>query len=111
MHLGFGLDVAFVTLLGLRGRVEHRIACRVTDMAVGAGNFVAGVRTIVPSKTHVTLVAGQAHRVLLLDRRRVVAGKGDDRRPLLAAAHPARVRIARAVAGLTLQLAVAKRPT
>ena len=63
MRLDIG--VAGITRFGLRALVEHRILNRMRVVAVGAGDRVDIMRAAGPLLADVTLMALQAHGVLL----------------------------------------------
>jgi hypothetical protein len=68
------------------------------------------VSIAVPAEAGIGLVAVDAQAVLHLDRRICIGAETNRWRSFLAPAYPTRVVSRRSVAGLTLQLSVAKRP-
>ena len=97
--------MAVVAHIRLGRRVLNRITRRMANMTVRAAHLVAGMRTVVPTDADVALMAVQAHAVL---SRYVCLQRSEIRylRALLASTHTTRVRVARSVASLTLQLAM-----
>jgi len=92
----------------LTGGVQNRIAGNVNLMAVGTGNFIVVVAAAMPGHSDTLAVAAETHVILYTDFSFRVCGKTDQGWALLSATHPAGVRTARSVAGLALQLSVAK---
>ena len=103
--------MAVVTDLGLRRGLHHGIAWRMANVAIGAGNFVVVMWPAVPAEADVGIVASKADVILDANLGFLVRAKFDNGRSFLTAPYPRCVRSARAVAGLTLQLSVAKRAT
>jgi len=86
---------------------QHRIACRMTRMAVRTRDIVHVVVITVPAEAGVRLVTIQAQAILYIDWcRGARAEYSPGRRALLPAPHPSRVIARWAVACLALQLPV-----
>lgn len=93
----------------LRRCLPDGVYRRVTSVAVGTGHFVARVSIGMPAETDVALMAGQACAILCFESGAGVRAVYDgNRRPLLSSAHASGMRVAWTMAGLALQLAVAK---
>jgi hypothetical protein len=80
-----------------------------TCVTVGAGDFVDVVRTTVPAKSHIAVVAIQAHAILLADAGFVVRQKGHNFGPFLSTANSGRMLSTRSMTGFALQLAMSER--
>lgn len=95
--------------LRLRRGLHDGIGGRVADVTVRTGNFVAGVHAGMPAKTNVVFVTLETYAVLIFQGCDRARAKMRDSGPFLTPADAARVRIARPVAGLALQLPVPER--
>jgi hypothetical protein len=95
--------------LRLRRRRQDRVTCYVARVAVGAGQVIEIVFVAVPAKSRVGLVTVHAHTVLHADGRGSIGTKNRAwGRTFLAAPYAPCVIAGRAMAGFTLQLAVAE---
>ena len=102
------LLVTIETDFRLTIRCQHRVALRVAGVAIGAGDGVVVMRTAVPGKASVVLVAVRTVSVLLGDRCGRIRSEHYNRRSFLAAADTTGVVTTGSVAGLALQLTVTK---
>ena len=103
------LLVAIETNVRLGRGKHHRVFCRVDGMAVGAGHVVVVMAAAVPAEPGICLVAVHAESVLLRDRRCSIRSEIYGRRSFLATSHASGVIARRTMAGLALQLSMAKR--
>jgi hypothetical protein len=92
--------------IGLFGSPENRIAGCVTDVTTRAGDLVGRVRTGMPARAEIRLVAGRAHRVLRRHRCRRIGAESHDRRAFLTLGRTPRMQAAGTVARFALQLVV-----
>ncbi len=59
----------------LRGCLQNGIAWCMTDMTVGTGDLVIVVRTRMPAKADIGVVAAETHTVLCGNRCRVISSE------------------------------------
>lgn len=94
--------------LWLRGGLQHVVACRVADMAIGTGDIVTVMRAGVPSRSDIARVAAEAHLILHLLGGRRVRAEANNWRSFLSAANPSGVCITGTVTRFALQLPVSE---
>ena len=111
LHRVITLQLVAVTAdLGLGRYLLDRIGCRVTVVTIRAQYFVTRVSAVVPAKADVAVMTFETHAVLRLERCIGAGREGEYRWSFLTSPYAPRVRVARSVASLALQLLVSERP-
>lgn len=77
--------MAVVTDLGLRRGLQHGIARRMADVAIGAGNLIVVMRPTMPTEADVCIVAIKTHVILDTNPGFLMRAKLDHWRAFLAA--------------------------
>ena len=103
--------VAVVADFGLCRRLQNGIDPRVTIVAINTSDLVDGVRTGMPAKADVAVVAVEALAIVFFNRRRAGRTEIRYRWPFLAPADAARMVTAGPVTSFALQLTVTERTT